>query len=110
MIYALHITQTAERDLNSAVNYIEHVLLNPQAADDLLNETEIKLSSLTNFPEKFSLVDDPVLKAWGIRFVSIKNYLAFYVVSEQEQTVYFVRFLYSKRDWVSILKKGFSFD
>ena len=110
MIYAFHITQSAERDLNSAADYIEHVLLNPQAADDLLNEAELKLSALTSFPEKYSLVDDPVLKAWGIRFAPIKNYLAFYVVSDRDQTVYFIRFLYSKRDWVSILKKGFSFD
>ncbi len=110
MIYAFHITQAAEKELNGAVDYIEHVLLNPQAADDLLSEAEIKLSALTGFPEKYALADDPVLNAWGIRLVPVKNYLAFYIVSEPEQTVYFLRFLYSKRNWVSILKKGFSLD
>ena len=109
MTYAIHITQAAEKDLNSAADYIEHVLLNPQAADDLLDEAEGKVYALTCFPEKYPLVDDPVLKAWGIRFVPIKNYLAFYTVSEPDQSIYITRFLYCKRDWISILKNGFSF-
>ena len=103
------ITQGAERDLNSAADYIEHVLLNPQAADDLLIEAEKMLSALASFPERFSLTDDPVLRAWGIRFVPIKNYLAFYVISEPEQRVYIIRFFLKKRDWVSILKQGIHF-
>ena len=36
MKYDIHITRAAEKDLNSAADYIEFVLLNPQAADDLL--------------------------------------------------------------------------
>ena len=104
------LTQAAKRDLNSAADYIEHVLLSPQAADNLLSEAEQALSALASFPERFSLTDDPVLKAWGIRFVPIKNYLAFYVVSEPEQRVYIVRFLLKKRDWVSILKQGIHFE
>ena len=86
------------------------MLLNPQAADDLLDEAETVIGDLAYFPEKFSVVDDPVLKAWGIRFTLVKNYLAFYIVSDQEQRVYIVRFLYGRRDWVSILKQGFSLE
>lgn len=107
MTRAIHITRAAKRDLDSAADYIEHVLLNPQAADGLIDEAESILSALTSFPEKYSLADDPVLKAWGVRFVPVKNYLAFYVVSEQDQAVYVIRFLYSKRNWVSVLKNGF---
>ncbi|WP_352398158.1 type II toxin-antitoxin system RelE/ParE family toxin [[Clostridium] aminophilum] len=108
MIYAIHITRAAERDLNTAADYIEFVLLNPQAADDLLNEAEKKIRELSDFPEKSSLVDDPVLKAWGIRFTIIKNYIAFYVVSEETHTIFIVRFLYKKRDWLTILKQDIS--
>ena len=105
MSYDIHITRAAERDLNSAADYIEFVLLNPRAADDLL---EKKIGELSTFPEKFALVDDPVLKAWGIRFTLVKNYIAFYVISEDNHTIYIVRFLYGKRDWITILKQGFS--
>ena len=107
MIYEIEITSSAQRDMNGVVDYIEQVLLNPQAADDLLDEAETAINSLAQFPEKYSLVDDSVLKAWGIRYTSINNYLAFYIVSERERKVYIVRFLYKKRNWVSILKQGF---
>ena len=36
--------------------------------------------SLADLPQKFRLVDDPVLASWGIRFVRINNYLAFYTI------------------------------
>ncbi len=96
--------------MNSAADCIEFVLLNPQAADDLLDEAEKKIGKISTFPEKFALVDDPVLKAWGIRFTPVKSYIAFYVISEDNHTIYVVRFLYGKRDWITILKQGFSLE
>ena len=57
-------------------------------------------------PERFALVNDKLLAAWGIRFVQVKNYLAFYTVSQTSNTVYVLRFLYGKSDWMSILRFG----
>ena len=110
MNYEVRITRAAENDLNEAADYIEFVLLNPQTADDLLDTVEETLPTLAQYAQRYALVDDPVLKAWGIRFVQIKNYLAFYTVSEEEQKVYIVRFLYGKRNWISIIKNGFSME
>ena len=110
MNYEVRITRAAENDLNEAADYIEFVLLNPQAADDLLDTVEETLPTLAQYAQCYALVDDPVLRAWGIRFVQIKNYLAFYTISEEEQKVYIVRFLYGKRNWISILKNGFSME
>ncbi len=108
MNYSIHITAAAERDMVNASDHIEYVLKNPKAADDLLNETELKINALSLFPEKFPLVDDPLLSSWGVRFTQVKNYLAFYVISEEEEKIIVVRFLYGKSNWVSILKRGFS--
>ena len=110
MNYEVRITRAAENDLNEAADYIEFVLLNPQAADDLLDTVEETLPTLAQYAQRYALVDDPVLRTWGIRFVQIKNYLAFYTISEEEQKVYIVRFLYGKRNWISILKNGFSME
>ena len=110
MNYEVRITRAAENDLNEAADYIEFVLLNPQTADDLLDTVEETLPTLAQYAQRYALVDDPVLRAWGIRFVQIKNYLAFYTISEEEQKVYIVRFLYGKRNWISILKNGFSME
>ena len=110
MKYDLHITGSAENDINEAADYIEYVLMNPQAADKLLNDIEETLPALAEKPQRFAVVSDPVLNAWGIRFVQINKYLAFYVVDDNTERVNVIRFLYMKRDWIGILRRGFSVD
>lgn len=110
MRYELHMSRAAENDLNEAADYMEFVLMNPQAADHLLDAVEEALPTLSEYAQCHALVDDPVLKAWGIRFIQIKNYLAFYTISEGERKIYIVRFLYGKRNWISILKNGFTLE
>ena len=105
MNYHLHITSVAQRDISQAADYIEFVLKNPKAADDLLEETDQKINALLPFPQEHPIVEDKLLAAWGIRFTQIKNYLAFYVIEENQVTV--IRFIYAKSDWISILKVGF---
>ena len=105
MNYHLHITSVAQRDISQAADYIEFVLKKPKAADDLLEETDQKINALLPFPQEHPIVEDKLLAAWGIRFTQIKNYLAFYVIEENQVTV--IRFLYAKSDWISILKVGF---
>ncbi len=101
--YQVHITETAERDLNCAADYIEFSLKNPQAAGTLLDEAERVLSSLACMPERCALADDKLLAALGIRFIQVKSYLAFYVVDQDVGIVHILRFLYGKSDWRSIL-------
>lgn len=104
--YYVHITETAERDLNRAADYIEFSLKNPQAADDLVDEAETALSSLGHLPERYALADDKLLAALGIRFIQIKSYLAFYAIDQAAGTVHILRFLYGKSDWRFILHHG----
>lgn len=104
MSYRIHITAKAERDLNEAADYIEYTLLNPQAADNLLDKAEEEINKLSFMPGKYKTVADPVLSAWGIRLIVINNYLAFYVIDKEAEIVHIVRFLYGKRNWVSILR------
>lgn len=104
MSYEVFSTRAADRDILKAADYIEFVLHNPQAADALLDEVDIKINSLSENPERYAVVSDPVLKSWQIRFIQVRNYLAFYVISECERRVYVVRFLYGRRDWISILR------
>lgn len=108
--YHVHITTAAERDLNRAADYIEFSLKNQLAANSLIDEAEEILSGLSHMPERFALVDDKLLAAWGIRFVQVRNYLAFYTVSQVANTVYVLRFLYGKSDWTSILRSGMTLE
>ena len=87
MSYQVHITSTAEHDIMRAADYIEFTLKNPNAADNLLDAATEQIGSLADLPQKFHLVDDPVLASWGIRFVIINNYLAFYTIDEEKQSI-----------------------
>lgn len=108
MSYQVHITFTAEHDIMCAADYIKFTLKNSDAAVNLLDAVTEQIGSLADLPQKFRLVDDPVLAGWGIRFVIINNYLAFYTINEEKQTVIIVRFLYQKSNWTSILRQGLS--
>ena len=108
MSYLVHITSTAERDIIYAADYIEFSLKNPTATDNLLDVVTEQIGSLSDLSKKFRLVDDPVLASLGIRFVIIKNYLAFYTIDEENETVIIIRFLYKKSNWTSILQHDFS--
>ncbi|MCD8048216.1 MAG: type II toxin-antitoxin system RelE/ParE family toxin [Clostridia bacterium] len=110
MSYSVYVTKRAKQDMDDAADYIRNTLMNPSAAYSLLTEAKDKIGSISDFPQRNRIVDEPILFSWGIRFIIVKNYLAFYTVSEKQQTVYVVRFLYARRNWMRILKQGFSLE
>ena len=105
MSYQIHITRKAERDIIEAVDYIEFTLLNPQASDHLIDEVDEEIHKLADMPRKFKIVDDSILASWGIRMIVISSYLAFCIIDENSKTVHIIRFLYQKRNWISLLHK-----
>lgn len=108
MSYTVRITAAAERDIMRAADYIEFTLKNPTAAEHLLDVVTEQINILADLPGQHRLVEDAVLASWGIRFVIINNYLAFYTIDKEEQLIIVVRFLYQKSNWRSILLNGFS--
>ena len=105
MKYQIHITGKAEQDITEAADYIELQLMNPEAADGLLDKIDAEVNALSSMPQKHQLVDDPVLKAIGIRFILVNNYMVFYIIDAPEKTVHIIRFLYQKRNWIQILQR-----
>ena len=107
MKYKIHMTEDAECDVEDVGRYIMVSLKNPVAADRLLTELDRAVNSLAHMPERYRLVDDMVLASWGVRYVQVKNYFAFYTVSRQTATVHIIRFLYGKSDWAFILRSSY---
>lgn len=103
--YKASITATAKRDYYEAEYYMAQKLYSHIGVVNLAKSFREAIKDLKFFPTKYPLCNDDLLRAWGIRFVPVKNYLLFYVVREDEQAVYVIRFLYGKRDWQNILRK-----
>ncbi len=99
MKYKIEITQEAEKDFENIFTYISETLCNKQAA--------LRIRSLTDMPNSYPKVKDMYLKKMGLRFITVKNYIVFYTVEDEECKVYIVRILYGKRNWVKILQDDF---
>ena len=105
MTYKIIYTQKALADLDAVASYIKLKLCNISASNCIVENFFSEGDSLVAFPTRYPLCNDALLRAWGIRFVPVKNYLLFYVVREDEGTVYVIRFLYAKRAWQDILRE-----
>lgn len=97
-------TDVAEADMLNAFSYISEILKAPTAAENLVFEAEKAIGSLVDFPMSCPLVSDESFATMGVRFLTIKNYLAFYVANESTQLITIVRFLYARRDWIALLE------
>lgn len=106
-MYQINITEAAHADLQNAALYIAVTLNNKSAANRLLDLTNEKISILSHSPYINALVKDSFLASNGIRMQIVNNYLAFYIIREESQSISVIRFLYSRRDWISILKNDF---
>ena len=69
-----------------------------------MEAVEKETGSLTVFSERYAVLDDSVQSSFNVRFVRVKDYLAFYVIMEDERLVVILRFLHMRRDWTEILK------
>ena len=97
--YDVILYPTAKQDLLDIIDYLN--TLSPDAAlryYDLLTE---EIASLSRMPERCPRPRDLALAAKGYRYLIVKDYLVFYVVSGQ--TVQIRRILYGRRDYQVLL-------
>ena len=97
--YKVKIYPTAKQNLLEIIDYLN--TLSREAAlryYDLLTE---EIASLSTMPERYPRPKDLALVAKGYRYLAVKNYLVFYVVSGD--TVQIRRILYRRRDYLSLL-------
>ena len=97
--YKVRIYPAAKRDLLEIIDY-----LNTLSQDtalryyDLLTE---QIASLAHMPERCPKPKDLALAAKGYRYLIVKDYLVFYIISGD--TVQIRRILYGRRDYRSLL-------
>jgi plasmid stabilization system protein ParE len=105
-MYSVYINEIAENDILAAAQYIKNILKAPMAANKLLDEIGEKEKFLEDNPYIYPIIPDEILAKRGIRFINAKNYMMFYIVNDNEQRVYVIRFLYGHRDWKTILENN----
>lgn len=91
-------THTARQDLQMIYEYIAYTLLVPDTAKALCEKIMQGVCSLESLPEHNPLYREEPWHSEGVRFLRVKNYLIFYTVDLNADTVSIVRVLYGGRD------------
>lgn len=99
--YKLRYLPLFANDLNDAVSYITDVLNNPQAAENLIHETEKTILERAQCPVGFEPYRSTKQRKDIYYRIYVGNYTVFYVVIGNVMEVR--RFIYSARDFDRLL-------
>ncbi len=102
-MYKLVITQLADADLAEIVDYISINLSNPSAALHFLDEVESQYEYLRSNPRIFSVCCDSRLAEKEYHKVVVGNYLILFRIEDDTDTVYIMRVVYHRQDYISLL-------
>ncbi len=101
--YRVDVSEPAENDLRDIVRYISSQLSAPLTATKMMDALEDAITGLADMPQKCSIVTDKRLASMGYHKLAVKNYIVFFTIDEQLETVNIERILYARRDWFRIL-------
>ena len=104
-MFELEFSEKANSDIVSMLKYISEALEAPKAAESHYSELILTYEKLKDNPHRRPLVQNKYLASKGIRSINVKNYILFYKIKENENTVLIYRFIYCRRDWINILSK-----
>ena len=103
--YAVKVTSQAEAQIQEIIYYITHKLKAADAALHLLDALEESFLSLSQFPQRVSLVSEEPWRTNGIRRLPVKNFLVYFWIDEDDLKVQITAVIYAKRDQIHQLSQ-----
>jgi plasmid stabilization system protein ParE len=98
---SIDISPEAGRDIEDITDYISTHLHNPLAAIALYKEIYNKILKLSDFPDIGAKLRSEHIPDKKYRYIICGNYYIFY--RHEEDTVFIIRVLYKRRDFMTIL-------
>ena len=102
-MYKLSYLHIAKKDIENIILYISNTLKSPTAALHLLDSFESALEILKDFPYSHEIYKLSNRLNKEYRYITVKNYVIFYTVLENEKIVEIQRVLYGKMDFNKII-------
>lgn len=93
----------AKQDLEGIYDYISSVLSEPQIAKGQVERILSSVKKLDSMPQRYRLCDYEKWSKKGVRFLTVDNYIVFYLPDETEKSVTVIRIMYGGRDINNIL-------
>lgn len=104
MQYSVQMTVTAVGQVSDIISYISKVLLVPDTATKWADYLQKEIAGLNTMPARFSLVDEEPWRSKGIRKMTVKNFLVYYWINEENATVWITTVVYARRDQINALR------
>jgi len=98
MSWSIVYSEQAKQDLRSIYEYIAFILLEKGTAAVLCKEIVTEINSLDMMPKRYPLYHDERWASLGIHYLSVKDYLVFYHVDDDNEVVSIVRIGYGGQD------------
>ena len=102
-MYKLKYLPLAQKDLWDITSYIADNLKAPKAAIDFVDTLDNSISRLQQFPYSCKLYQSQESLEAEYRLLSVKNYLVFYIVTENEVEIH--RIVYAKMNLEKLVKR-----
>ena len=96
--YNVKITSQAEAQIQEIIYYITHELKAPDAALHLLDILEDSFTSLAQFPQRVTLIDEEPWRTRGIHRLPVRNFLVYFWIDEVKMTVQITAVIYGKHE------------
>ena len=102
--YEVKITEPAQRQLQEIIRYIAGDLQEKQTAIRMLDTLEKEILSLSTLPNRVAVTEEEPWHSAGIRKLSVKNYLVYFWVNEDQKQVQITAVVYGRRDQRNVLQ------
>ena len=102
--YEVKITEPAQRQLQEIVRYIAGDLQEKRTALWMLDTLEKEILSLSTLPNRVALTEEEPWHSAGIRKLSVKNYLVYFWVNEDQKQVQITAVVFGRRDQRNVLQ------
>lgn len=103
--YKVIITPQAEKQLSEIRDYILFELRSPIAAKNTLSALKTAIESLEQMPKRIPFADEEKWREYGIHKISVKNFLIYFTVDENDSAVYAFAVVYARRDQKKFLEE-----
>ena len=105
MRYEGKLTPQASRQIEETVQYISKILQEPKTARKWADTLQSEIQKLDSMPARYPLTEEEPWRTKGIRKMTVKNFLVYYLVDEERKTVWVTAVIYGRRDQISALRE-----
>ncbi|MBP9987970.1 MAG: type II toxin-antitoxin system RelE/ParE family toxin [Ruminococcus sp.] len=103
--YIVKYSSVALQDLKDIYGYIAFELKEPSIAKKQVDRIRNDIKGLSDFPNRFHLVEFEPFHSMEMRQFAVNNYVVFYLTDDKNYSVNIIRILYGGRDIENTLKE-----